>query len=77
MYGTGALDLVPVQKLKTVYKALLFALAMTYILQFFNEMTPRALVVSFIPGMLSEIILTPTLSGFENLDEESLKFKIG
>lgn len=50
LYGTGALDLVPVRKVKTAYAALGFALAMTYILQFFNEMTPRALVVSFIPA---------------------------
>ena len=39
------------RKVKTAYAALGFALAMTYILQFFNEMTPRALVVSFIPGL--------------------------
>ena len=50
LYGTGALDLVPVRKIKTGYVALIFSLAMTYLLQFFNEMTPRALVVSFIPG---------------------------
>ena len=44
------MDLVPIRKIKTGFTALLFSLAMTYVLQFFNEMTPRSLVVSFIPG---------------------------
>merc|ERR1712048_88421 len=43
LYGTGALELVPVRKIKTAYSALCFSLLMTYLLQFFNEMTPRSL----------------------------------
>ena len=50
LYGAAALDLVPVKKVKSVFTALLVSLVLVYTSQFFNEMTIRALVVSFIPG---------------------------
>ena len=50
LYGAGALDLVPIRKIKTCFNGLLLALGLTYISQFLNDMTIRALVVSFIPA---------------------------
>jgi len=50
LFGAGALDLVPTKKVKMVYLVLIFSLVMTYIFQFFNTMTPRSLVASFIPA---------------------------
>ena len=50
LYGAGALDLVPIRKIKTCFNGLSLALGLTYISQFLNDMTIRALVVSFIPA---------------------------
>jgi len=61
LYGTGALGLVPINKVKSVFAALLVALVFVYVSQFFNEMTIRALVVSFIPA--AWITLTYRLRG--------------